>query len=136
MKEIIVSISIAILLVLLAIIFSGSSFSNGVNIDNATKDNNANNVSIVDGKQIIQINARGGYQPRKSTAKANMPTVIRFNTLNTFDCSSSVRIPGMNIFKMLPQNGSTDIDIGIQKSGKLNGSCGMGMYQFEIQFLD
>lgn len=135
MKEIIVSISIAVLLILLAIIFSSSS-SNGVNTSDASKNDNANNVSIIDGKQIIQINARGGYQPRKSTAKANMPTVIRFNTLNTFDCSSSIRIPSMNIFKNLPQNGSTDIDIGIQKAGKLNGSCGMGMYPFEIQFVD
>ncbi len=133
MKEIIVSISIAVVLVTLAIIFSGSSSSNA-NDNNLS--NSVNNVSIIDGKQIVQINARGGYQPRKSVAKANMPTVIRFNTSNTFDCSSSVRIPSMNIFKMLPQNGSTDIDIGIQKSGKLNGSCGMGMYPFEIQFVD
>ncbi len=131
MKEIIVSISIAVVLVTLAIIFSGSSSSNA-NDNNLS--NSVNNVSIIDGKQIVQINARGGYQPRKSVAKANMPTVIRFNTSNTFDCSSSVRIPSMNIFKMLPQNGSTDIDIGIQKSGKLNGSCGMGMYPFEIEF--
>jgi plastocyanin domain-containing protein len=96
---------------------------------------NANNVSIVDGKQIIEIDAKGGYQPRKSIAKAGIPTVIRFNTVATFDCSSSVRIPSMNISK-IPQTGSTDIDVGTQKVGPLQGTCGMGMYPFEIEFTE
>lgn len=93
-----------------------------------------NNVSVVDGKQIIEIRAKGGYQPRKSIAKAGMPTVLRFNTAGTFDCSSSVRIPSMNISKNLPQTGSTDIDIGSQQVATLQGTCGMGMYPFEVDF--
>lgn len=93
-----------------------------------------NNVTIVDGKQIVEINAKGGYQPRKSVAKAGIPTVIRFNTRGTFDCSSSVRIPSLNISKILPQSGSTDIDIGSPQLSNLQGSCGMGMYPFEIDF--
>ncbi len=95
---------------------------------------NANNVSIVDGKQIIEITARGGYQPRKSVAKAGIPTIIRFKTSGTFDCSSSVRIQSLGIFKSLPQTGLTDIDIGNGKLGILRGSCGMGMYPFEVDF--
>ncbi len=95
---------------------------------------NANNVNIVDGKQIIEITARGGYQPRKSIAKAGIPTIIRFNTKGTFDCSSSVRIPSLGISKSLPQTGSTDIDIGTQKVATLQGTCGMGMYPFEVEF--
>lgn len=95
---------------------------------------NANNVSIVDGTQIIEISAKGGYQPRKSIAKAGIPTIIRFDTKGTFDCSSSVRIPSMNISKNLPQTGSTDIDIGTQQVATLQGTCGMGMYPFEVEF--
>lgn len=94
----------------------------------------ANNVSIVDGKQIIEISAKAGYQPRKSIAKAGIPTIIRFDTKGTFDCSSSVRIPSMNISQVLPQTGSTDIDIGTQKVATLQGTCGMGMYPFEVDF--
>ena len=89
---------------------------------------------VVDGKQIIEISAKGGYQPRKSIAKAGIPTIIRFDTKGTFDCSSSVRITSMNISKNLPQTGSTDIDIGDSKLGTLKGSCGMGMYPFEVEF--
>lgn len=95
---------------------------------------NVNNVSVVDGKQIIEIHAKGGYQPRKSIATAGLPTTIRFNTTGTFDCSSAVRIPSMNISKNLPQSGTTDIDIGISQLGTLKGSCGMGMYPFEVEF--
>jgi plastocyanin domain-containing protein len=93
-----------------------------------------NNVSIIDGKQIIEISAKGGFQPRKSIAKAGVPTILRFNTNGTFDCSSSVRIPSMNITKLLPQTGSTDIDIGNPKLTLLQGTCGMGMYPFEVDF--
>jgi uncharacterized protein len=94
----------------------------------------ADNVAVVEGKQIIEISAKGGYQPRKSAATAGVPTVVRFTTRGTFDCSSFVRIPSLGVSKMLPQTGSTDIDIGTPQPGTLKGSCGMGMYQFEIAF--
>ena len=94
----------------------------------------ADNVSVVEGKQVIEIHARGGYQPRKSIAKAGMPTVLRFETSGTFDCSSSVRIPSLGISKILPQTGTTDIDLGSAQVGTLQGTCGMGMYPFEIDF--
>jgi uncharacterized protein len=102
---------------------------------NDVSDRNANNVSIVDGKQIIEITARGGYSPEVSTAKAGIPTVIRFKTNGSFDCSSSVRIPSLNFSKLLPQSGNTDVDAGTPAPGTLSGSCGMGMYRFQINFV-
>ena len=127
-----------VILIIAAIVLIGGTFI-------LTKENsrpqsdtliNANNVTIVDGKQIITINAKGGYQPSRSIAKAGVPTIIRFDTNGTFDCSSSVRIPSMNISRMLPQTGSTDIDVGTQQVATLQGTCGMGMYPFEIEFLN
>ncbi|MCX6787486.1 MAG: cupredoxin domain-containing protein [Candidatus Kaiserbacteria bacterium] len=94
----------------------------------------ANNVSIINGKQIIEINAKGGYTPRTSVAKAGVPTVVRFVTNGTFDCSSFIRIPSMGISKALPQTGVTDIDVGVANAGTLQGMCGMGMYPFEVNF--
>lgn len=123
-----------IISIIAAVVLIGGAFAltrGGPSQDNAIP---ANNVSIVDGKQIIEIRAKGGYQPRKSIAKAGVPTVLRFNTTGTFDCSSSVRIPSLNVTKVLPQSGSTDIDIGTGQLGTLQGSCGMGMYPFEVQF--
>lgn len=94
----------------------------------------ANNVTIVDGTQIIEITAKGGYLPRISSATAGLPTVLRFNTRGTFDCSSAIRIPSLNITSNLPPSGATDISVGTPQAGTLQGSCGMGMYPFEIQF--
>ncbi len=105
-----------------------------VNKSNVSPTVDVNNVSVVDGVQIVQISAKGGYRPRKSIAQVGIPTIVRFDTSGTFDCSSSVRIPSMDISKILPQTGITDIDIGIQEVSVLQGSCGMGMYPFEIEF--
>ncbi len=106
------------------------------NINNSSVSTiNSDNVIIENGKQIINITARAGYTPRKSVAKAGVPSVIRFNANGTFDCSLFVRIPSLNISKSLSQNSVTDIDIGVQKEKTLKGSCGMGMYLFEISFI-
>lgn len=126
-KSTIFAIIIAIGIIGGAIIFANSG-------SGSSSETQVNNVSVADGKQIIVINARGGYQPRKSVAQAGISTIIRFNTNGTFDCSSSVRIPSLKINRLLPQTGITDIEIGTSTAGQLQGSCGMGMYPFEIQF--
>lgn len=127
MKAIIASIIIA------GILIGGTVMLTKSNQDKTTAVN-GNNVTIVDGKQIVEINAKAGYQPRKSVAQAGIPTILRFDTNGTFDCSASVRVPSMNISKTLPQTGSTDIDIGSQNVATLQGTCGMGMYPFEVEF--
>jgi plastocyanin domain-containing protein len=140
MKNTILAIIAATVLIVLALVLTSSGGSNKQQNTDTLAENkptevaSANNVSIVDGKQIIEIQAKGGYTPRKSIAKAGIPTILRMNTKGTFDCSSSIRIPSMNLFKSLPQSGVTDIDLGTQKAGVVNGSCGMGMYPFEIDF--
>lgn len=93
-----------------------------------------NNVKIENGKQIIEIQVSGGYQPQTSIAKSGLPTTIRFVTNGAFDCSSSVRIPSLGIARIMPQYGQTDIDIGTPMAGTLQGTCSMGMYRFQVQF--
>ena len=127
MKYIVISIIIALLLI-------GGVIILGQNSSGQTENVPANNVSMVSGKQIIEIRAKGGYQPRVSTAKAGVPTVLRFDTNGTFDCSASVRIPSLGIGKLLPQTGTTDIELGVVGAGTLQGMCGMGMYPFEVIF--
>lgn len=90
------------------------------------------NVTVVDGTQIVTIDVKGGYRPGNSTAKAGMPTVIRFRTNGTFDCSSIVRIPSLNIDRTLPATGNTDVSVGTLQPGTLAGTCGMGMYRFSV----
>ncbi len=105
----------------------------GRNAEPAQQEN-IQNVSIVDGKQIIEIKAKGGYTPRVSIAKSGIPTILRFDTKGTFDCSASVRIPSVNVSEILPNSGTRNVDIGLPEAGTLKGSCGMGMYPFQINF--
>jgi plastocyanin domain-containing protein len=87
------------------------------------------------GKQVLLMNARVGYTPNSFNAKAGTDSILRISTNNTFDCSSSVVIPALNISKTLPTTGTTDIALGTQKAGTtISGSCGMGMYKFKIKF--
>ena len=95
----------------------------------------ANNVTVVDGKQVITIDAKGGYSPQITQAKADTPTVLRVATNGTFDCSSAITIPAINYRENLPPSGTTDIEIPPQKSGtNLQGICGMGMFNFSVAF--
>jgi len=94
----------------------------------------ANNVTIVDGKQVIDLTAKGGYSPLRSVAQAGTPTILRVSTKGTFDCSSAIRIPSMDISKNLASSGVTEIELGTPQVGTLQGTCGMGMYPFEIDF--
>lgn len=104
-------------------------------INTSESKGTVDNVSIVDGKQIVEIGAKGGYQPKNSIAKADIPTVLRVETRGTFDCSSALAIPDIGYRENLPPSGVTEINIPPQKSGAvLQGLCGMGMYTFKVKF--
>jgi Cu+-exporting ATPase len=91
--------------------------------------------TFVDGKQLINISAKGGYSPRVVVAKAGVPTILRVTTNSTFDCSASVVIPKLSYQKFLKPSGTEDIAISAgQAQGTLQGLCAMGMYNFQIKF--
>ncbi len=127
MKSTVISIAITVIMIggAFMLVRSGSEQSGVLPADNVT---------VADGRQIVELRAKGGYLPEMSVAKAGMPTILRLETSGTFDCSSSVRIRGMDVSRSLPPSGTTDIDLGSPEPGTLRGSCGMGMYPFEIVF--
>lgn len=123
-------------LIIAAALIVGAVFltTNNGGASGAPQAPSADNVSVVDGQQIITIDAKGGYSPRVTTAKAGIPTIIRFRTSGTFDCSSFIRIPSMGVSRSLPSTGTTDIAITNPQAGPLQGMCGMGMYPFQVNF--
>jgi len=129
-----ISVIFTALLIYFAVYYANNNSSTSNDIRDKVVEENFNNVSIVDGKQIIEIRAKGGYVPVHSVAKAGIPTILRVDTNGTFDCSSTIRIPSMKINQNLPMSGTTDIDLGVQKIGIFQGTCGMGMYPFDIKF--
>jgi plastocyanin domain-containing protein len=128
MKATAISIIVSGLLIAGAILLVGS----GKTSENNTQ---ADNVSVVDGRQIIEIGAKGGYEPKVSVAKADIPTILRVQTRGTFDCSSALTIPSVGYKGNLPPSGVTEIEVPAQESGTtLQGLCAMGMYNFKVQF--
>lgn len=90
---------------------------------------------IVDGTQNLAVIAAGGYFPLTMTAKAGVPTVLRLYTNRTYDCSRSFVLPDLKKQAVLPVKGVTAFPLPPQKKGStLFGTCGMGMYTFEIRF--
>ena len=128
--------TIVISIIVIAVFVGGGVWlSQGKNDSSTGTQQTAGNVSMVDGKQVITINAKGGYSPKVTTAKAGIPTVIKMNTQSTFDCSSALNIPSLGISKNLTPSGETLIDVPLQNAGTtLQGLCSMGMYNFAINF--
>lgn len=132
MQKITLAIMVSVIVIVVAIFFVGRNNNAG----NSAPAEIANNVTVVDGKQIIEISAKGGYSPKVSTAKAGLPTVVKVTTKATFDCSSALTIPSLNYRKNLPPSGETTIDLPAQAAGStLQGICAMGMYNFSIKFM-
>lgn len=128
MKATAVSILVAGLLIGGTALLAGSGKTTESNIK-------TENVSIVDGKQVVEVEAKGGYAPKASVAKADTPTILRVQTRKTFDCSSALTIPSIGYRANLPPSGVTEIEVPAQKSGTtLQGLCAMGMYSFKVRF--
>lgn len=131
------------LLIIISIVFvgiliffvSGAGKKTGDDAKNTGSNTKVETVQMIDGKQIIEVIARGGYNPRDIVAKAGVPTILRMKTSGTFDCSAAFVVPSLGIQKMLPQTGVTDFEIPVQKAGaNITGTCGMGMYRLNINF--
>ncbi|MFA6251295.1 MAG: hypothetical protein WC603_01560 [Candidatus Paceibacterota bacterium] len=129
----------ALIIIIVGIVVSvGIVFMGGLktknNADNVQTEQ-VNNIEIKDGIQYITINAKGGYSPRVSTAKAGIPTKLIMKTNGTYDCSASLVVKSVGYQKILPKTGEEIIDLGIPETGvPTRGVCGMGMYSFLINF--
>jgi plastocyanin domain-containing protein len=92
------------------------------------------NVEVKDGVQYVTVDAKGGYSPRQSIIQPNLPTKLIVKTNGTYDCSASLVIRSTGFQKILQPSGEEVIDLGTPKSGeKIQGVCGMGMYNFQIK---
>lgn len=87
------------------------------------------------GIQIITLTAKGGFSPQSVEAQSGVPTELRVMTNGTYDCSSTLIIPALGYDEILKPTGTEVIAISAdQAQGNLDGTCGMGMYNFEIAF--
>lgn len=117
--------------VLVAVVIIGGTFA----LTQKPSTSTASNVSREGETQVIEVQAKGGYFPKATTAQAGVPTVLRLKTNGTYDCSAAVTIPKLGFQKNLDASGVTEVTIPPQEPGTtLQGVCAMGMYNFQIQF--
>jgi len=103
------------------------------NMQASSSQKSISNVTVKDGVQYVTILAKGGYSPKVTSIKADMPTQLIVKTEDTYDCSSSLVIRTLSFQKVLASTGEETIDIGKLAVGqKLQGVCGMGMYNFQV----
>ncbi|MFF3863929.1 sulfite exporter TauE/SafE family protein [Streptomyces sp. NPDC002209] len=92
-------------------------------------------VTHPDGSQTITIQARTtSYTPAAITATAGVPTTLVVATSDTGGCIRAFVIPDLGIQKILPTTGKATIDLGNHGPGRLDYTCGMGMYGGRITF--
>ena len=91
------------------------------------------NVEVNGGVQYVTIVAKGGYSPSVTEIKGGLSTKLIVKTDGTYDCSASLVVRPTGFQKTLQPTGEEVIDLGTPKSGeKIQGVCGMGMYNFQI----
>ncbi len=131
MKKIIIPGILAFITIILAVVIFNKPAGTNPKAFKVT-----DNVTVTeDGKQMITIDAKGGYSPRETNAKADVPTLLQIKTKFTMDCSSSLVIPSLKFRKVLPVSGGTIIEVPPQKPGtSIRGLCSMGMYSFNLNF--
>ncbi len=88
-----------------------------------------------EGKQEVTIDvASSGYSKPSGAIKVGVPVKLTLISNNVQSCARSFLIPKLNVSKILPQNGSTEIEFTPKEIGQLPYTCGMGMYngQFTV----
>ena len=89
---------------------------------------------VRDGVQEVRIRALdGGYAPNFQVARAGVPTRLVVETRGTRGCTRAFVIPALGVETTLPEDGDTVLDVGALSPGRLDYTCGMGMYSGAIE---
>ncbi len=90
-------------------------------------------VSVSGGRQTVVVTARTGeYTPGNIAVRAGLPTTLVVRSDNVQGCVRSFVIPSLGRQWVLPVNGDTPIDLGVLQAGRLDYTCGMGMYTGQL----
>lgn len=84
------------------------------------------------GKQEVEIEVRGGYDPGIVRLKRGVPARLVFNRQETSSCSEEIVIPAFGIRKFLPAFAKTPVEITPRESGTYDITCGMSMLHGKI----
>ena len=76
-----------------------------------------------------------GYFPQTLSAPADQALTLNLVTNKTYSCARDFVIPALNVYQLLPDTGTVQVNIPAQPAGtKLFFTCSMGMYTGQIIF--
>jgi len=84
-------------------------------------------VALADGRQTVIVTARtGSYSPENLQVQSGLSTTLIVRSVKAQGCVRAFILRDKQY--ILPVNGDTRIDLGTLNPGRLDYSCGMGMY--------
>ncbi len=87
-----------------------------------------------DGSIILEVQ-NSGYFPTTLKAPAGQDFTLNLVTDQTYSCARDFVIPALNYYELLPDTGTTQVNIPAQEAGStLFFTCSMGMYTGQIVF--
>lgn len=90
-------------------------------------------VTVTGGRQEVTITAdSGGYRPANVQIQSGLPTTLVLRSAGATGCIRSFVIASRGEERVLPETGDTRIVLGSLQPGRLDYSCGMGMYRGTI----
>ncbi len=90
--------------------------------------------AAADGSIILEVQ-NSGYFPTTLKAPAGQDFTLNLVTDQTYSCARDFVIPALNYYELLPDTGTTQVNIPAQKAGStLFFTCSMGMYTGQIVF--
>ncbi len=98
--------------------------------------NTLGTATVVGQKQSALINVYAtGYEPNRMTLKAGIPTTLSIVTNRTQGCTRAITFPTLGIQKILPESGTTEIELPTLAKGRVPFSCSMGMFTGTIEVI-
>ena len=79
------------------------------------------------GRQEVEIEVKGGYDPGVVHLKRGQPARLVFNRQETSPCSEEIVIPAFGVKQLLAPFQKTPVDILPEKAGTFDMTCGMSM---------
>ena len=94
----------------------------------------SNQPASLNGVLRLQV-GNDGYFPQTLSAPADQALTLNLVTNKTYSCARDFVIPALNVYQLLPDTGTVQVDIPAQPAGtKLFFTCSMGMYTGQIVF--
>lgn len=112
---------------------SASAIQQGL-VRSLDKSDENSEAGVLNGSVLRLTATTASYSPSIIKAKANLPYSLEITSKNNQGCGRALAIPALGIQQVLPENGTTTVEVPPQPAGILRVTCSMGMYSSVIQF--